>query len=90
MSELDRLREEIAYLKYGLAVLCVGRTDIPEYPRCRRDPGAKLRHPSYAPENRSVHRADRKVVMGELLAAIGMIIVVATFVAIALDAARRK
>lgn len=33
---------------------------------------------------------DRTVVMGELLAAIGMIIVVVTLVAIALDATRRK
>jgi hypothetical protein len=76
-------------LERWLAAFGLGRADLSEYDRTDRRRGAKLGYLRLAPADRAVHRADRNVVMGELIAAIAMIIVIGTLVAVAVDAIRR-
>ena len=82
VSELDRLKEEVAYLKFwqGIAVvtdLC--RSSIP------RDRDSCLGSP-----NRASNRQNRKTVAMETIAAIVAFSVIVLIVGMALHAAYRK
>ena len=103
MAELDRVREEIAYLKYWQGIFVV--TDISLIGWLLSGSGEVTR-PSIlafiavvmlsfpylgsAPANRTAHKADRDTVMIETLATIAMVIFVLVILGIGLDAARRK
>jgi hypothetical protein len=103
MSELDRIKEQLVYLRFwqgimvvadiqfgGLARFCKWyRNSHTVVFRGRRRYRVELGHLPSPSQNRAPYRADRKVIAMDILVGIIMLAVALLFVGIALDAARR-
>jgi hypothetical protein len=103
MSELDHLREEVAYLKFWLGIVVVTDISLAGWLLSSSDTAAPYTVffavmglillsagiVGLASKNRAAHREDQGVIAMELIAAIAMFGVVLVIVGVALDAARR-
>jgi len=103
MSELDRLKEQVAYLKFWQGIVVVTDISLSGWLISASDTAAPLTfalaiagvvllslgYCDSASPNRAPHRTDRDVIAMETIAAIVMFSVVLVIVGVALDAARR-
>ena len=100
MSELDHLREEVAYLKFWLGIVVVTDISLAGWLLSSSDTAAPytvffavvgliLLSAGIVILHRAAHFEDQGVIAMELIAAIAMFGVVLVIVGVALDAVRR-